>query len=316
MPSAVLLLAHGTVDALDDLPAFLTNIRRGHAPSPELVKEVRHRHEAIGGRSPLNDINRNLARLLEPRLGVPVRLGNRLWRPTPKEVLAELASAGATRVVVLALAQHSSHVYAEAARKAAEELAAETGKEKVQIAPIPDWGSNAALLDLQAALVREGLAKVPEAARAKTALLLSAHSLPKHIVDAGDPYEREVRAAAAGVAERVKDVLPHAFVAFQSQGLAQGPGGRPMPWLGPDLPATLDAIRAAGCTHVLAAPIGFLADHVEILYDIDVEARGWAKERGLELFRAPSPNDSDRMIGVLSALIEPMLRDDGGRVEG
>jgi ferrochelatase len=316
MSSAVLLLAHGTVDDLDDLPAFLTQIRRGQAPPPELVREVRHRHEAIGGRSPLNAINRSLAKKLEARLRVPVRLGNRLWRPSPKEALAELAAAGACRVIALALAQHSSHVYAEAARKAAEELAAETGREKMQIAAIGNWGSVPALLDLQAALVREGLAAVPEAERPRTALLLSAHSLPKHVVEAGDPYEREVRAAAAGVAERVKDVLPRAFVAFQSQGLAQGPGGRPMPWLGPDLPAALDAIAAAGCTHVLAAPVGFLADHVEILYDIDVEARAWAKERGLELFRAPSPNDAEAMIGVLSALIEPMLRGDGSRSEG
>ena len=297
MNEAVLLVAHGTVDDLADLPAFLRNIRRGHEASPELVAELRRRYEAIGGSSPLLGITRSLAGKLEARLGVPVRMAMRLWSPYPKDVLAELA---AERVVVLALAQHSAAVYLDAVKEAAT-----PGTELVGV---PDWGRAPALVDAFASRVRDAVRGWSDEERRETALVLSAHSLPRSIVDAGDSYEREARGAADAVAAKVRDVLPDARVAFQSQGLATGPGGKPVAWLGPDLPSTFDAVVKDGKRRVLVAPIGFLADHVEVLYDLDLEAKAQAEERGLQFFRTASLNDDDAFVSVLEGLVRPRLR--------
>lgn len=297
MKEAVLLIAHGTVDDLADLPAFLRNIRRGHDASPELVAELRRRYEAIGGSSPLLGITRSVAVKLEAALGAPVRIAMRLWRPYAKDVLAEL---GAERVVVLALAQHSASVYVDAVR--------EVAPAGTEIVGVPNWGQDRALIEAFTGKVRDAVRSWSEAERRETALVLSAHSLPKAIVEAGDPYEREARAAAEAVAGRVRDLLPDTRVAFQSQGLSTGPGGRPIVWLGPDLPATLDAIAQDGKRRVLVAPIGFLADHVEVLYDVDIEARALAEARGLKLFRTGSLNDDDALVSALAGLVRPLLR--------
>jgi ferrochelatase len=292
---AVVLVAHGTVDDLDDLPAFVTNVRRGHAPSPEMVAELRRRYEAIGGRSPLNAINAELARKLSTALGTKVALANRLWKPTMRDVLAELAREGAVRVAVVPLAQYSAHVYADDARKAAEG----TG---LQLACAPDWGQSEALCS---AFARRILAALEGQDRARTTVVLTAHSLPRAVVQRGDPYEREVRAAAAAVTAKLGDV--HTAVAFQSQGMSGAPGD----WLGPDLVATLDAVKARGDAAVVFAPIGFLADHVEILYDLDIEAAGQARERGLRFARAASPNADDDMVSVLAEVARPLLAGPG-----
>jgi ferrochelatase len=303
--TSVLLISHGTVDDLAELPDFVKNIRRGAPPPPELVAELRHRYEAIGGSSPLTRITARVAEKLSHELGLPVKTSARLWRPYPRDVLPTLPAG---TVVVLALAQHSAKVYEDAVRAASREVTPST-----TIVAVPNWGREPTLLDAFAARIRALVAPWSEADRAETALVLSAHSLPKAIVDAGDPYEREARAAAEGVAERVRDLLPDARIAFQSQGLSSGPGGRPMPWLGPDLPTTFDAIRADGRRRVVVAPIGFLADHVEILYDVDIEAKALAAARGLELVRAPSLNDGDDFVAVLAMLVRRVLAEGAPR---
>lgn len=297
MKEAVLLIAHGTVDDLGDLPAFLRNIRRGHDAGAELVAELRRRYEAIGGSSPLLEITRSVTAKLEAQLGAPVRMAMRLWKPYPKDVLAELS---AERVVVLALAQHSASVYLDAVKEAAP-----PGTELVGV---PNWGREPALIDLFAAKVRHAVRAWSDAEREDTALVLSAHSLPQFIVDAGDSYEDEARAAAEAVAEKVRDVLPDARIAFQSQGMSTGPRGKPVVWLGPDLPTVFDAVARDAKHRVLVAPIGFLADHVEVLYDLDLEAKAQADARGLRLFRTASLNDDDGFVSVLANLVRPHLR--------
>lgn len=292
---AVLLVAHGTVDSLDDLPAFLASIRRGHPAPPELLAEVRRRYDRIGG-SPLNAINRALASKLEAKLGVPVRLANRLAAPHTRDVVAELARMGATRVAIVPLAQHSAHVYGEHAKSVAAEVAPE-----LALVYAENWGQRADLVEAFARRIRDALAHVP---RDRTTVIISAHSLPVAVVKAGDPYEREVRAAAEAVSARLD---ARTMVAFQSQGMSAGPGGRPVEWLGPDLPTTLDAIAARGDTHVVVAPIGFLADHVEILYDLDVEAKQLADERKLVLARTASLNADDDFVDVLAEIARPLL---------
>lgn len=302
--AAVVLVAHGTVESLDDLPEFLANIRRGHPAPPELLAEVRRRYEAIGGRSPLNAINRDLARRLEDRIGMPVRTANRLFHPYAKDVLAELSEEGVERIIVVPLAQHSAHVYGEAIKDSAREAGLD-----LEIAASANWGRTAELTDAFARSIATTLAQVPPGERDRTALLLTAHSLPVSVIEAGDPYEDEFRASADAVAARVRELAPGAFVdhaiAFQSQGMSgpRGPGGRPMAWLGPDLRSRLEVLAARGRKEVVVAPIGFLADHVEILYDLDIEARSWAEELGITLRRAPSLNASDDLVDALAVVV-------------
>jgi ferrochelatase len=308
MKQAALLVAHGTVDDLDELPAFAARIRRGHPAPPELLAELRRRYEAIGGRSPLNAINERLAARVEEAIGVPARVANRLARPFVKEVLAGLAGEGVARVVVLPLAQYSAHVYAEAVTEAATELGA-----RIEIATAPSWGDDPGLLDAYADVIAESLAPIED--RSRTTVVLSAHSLPLAAIRGGDPYEREFRAAAAEVVARLsardagtEQTPGRHVVAFQSQGMSSGPGGRPVEWLGPDLLATIEDCRLRGDADVVFAPIGFLADHVEILYDLDIEARAWVEERGMAYHRARSLNDSEPLVRVLSALARKLLR--------
>jgi ferrochelatase len=300
---AVLLVAHGSVEELDELPAFLTRIRRGHAPTPGLLAEVRRRYEAIGGRSPLNAINRQLAVLLEQRLGVPVRVANRLSSPLPDDVLVPLAEAGVRRVFVVPLAQYSASIYADAVRASVRSLGL-----SIDVVAASNWGTLPALLDLFAkASVRTAHASSLDAG--PRGLLMTAHSLPRAVVDAGDPYEREVRESAAGIASRVAELATGCFaehgVAFQSQGMSDG--GRPMAWLGPDLQEAFRGMASRGVASVVVVPIGFLADHVEILYDIDIEAVGWARELGLSLTRIPSLNVGDDFVDVLEGIARSLL---------
>ncbi|CAN5351465.1 ferrochelatase [soil metagenome] len=298
--TAVLLITHGTVADLDDLLAFGKNIRCGFDAPPELLRELRHRYEVIGGSSPLGTITESLARKLALKLELPVRTCMRLWRPYPADVLPEVL---ADRIVVLPLAQHSAKIYEDAVRAAAAALARSTApKGPKAIVAVPNWGREPALLAAFAKRIAAAVAGSSAEQRARTALILTAHSLPRAIVDAGDAYEREARAAAEAVATLVRDHVQDARIAFQSQGLATGAGGRPVAWLGPDLPSTLDAVKHDGFTRVVVAPIGFLADHVEILFDLDVEAKTLAAERGLELIRTRSLNDDDDFVDVLALL--------------
>ncbi len=296
---AVVVVSHGTVDDLDDLAAFVTNVRRGRPAPPELVAELRRRYETIGG-SPLNRINAALAAKLSARLGVPVVAANRLWRPFVRDVLVDLARSGVDRVALVPLAQHSGHVYAEDAKRAA----AGTG---IELACASSWGERADLCEAFARRIVEQLGPEGAALASVTTVVMTAHSLPKAVVDAGDPYEREVRASARAVAAAVRSRLNAevpVVVAFQSQGMA---GAAPIQWLGPDLRAALDTARDQGASRVVFAPIGFLADHVEVLYDLDVEARAMAAERGLAYARMPSLNADDDFIEVLAEVARPLL---------
>lgn len=295
---AVLLVAHGTVDDLDDLPAFLAAIRRGHAPPDELVQEVRRRYEAIGGQSPLNATCEALATKLEATLGLPTRYAARLWRPTVDDRLRALAEAGARRVRVVALAQYSSQVYEDAVTEANARLGL-----GLEVVAAPDWGTHPGLVDAYARRLVDALEGLDPA---RTKLLVSAHSLPVAVVAAGDRYEARFREAAAAVVARAEALAPgrvpaHAVV-FQSQGMSKGPGGRPVAWLGPDLPSALEETRGEGKVHVLVAPVGFLADHVEVLYDLDLEAKHQARALGLALTRTRSLDASDDLVEVLADL--------------
>lgn len=285
-PAAVLLVSHGTVASLDELPAFLTSIRRGHAPSDELLAEVRRRYEVIGGVSPLRAINESLAKKLAARSGRAVYAAARHGSPPLADVLAKVVADGHRRLMVLPLAQHSAPIYVEATRALAEPLG-------LELVPVANWGQHPSLLALYASKLEHALAVVAKPAR----VLLSAHSLPRSVIEAGDPYEREVRAAAEAIA-RIANVQ-NTRVVFQSQGM-----GTAVAWLGPDLDGALRDAAGDGETDVIVAPVGFLADHVEILYDLDVEAKARAEELGLGFTRTESLNDDNAFVSVLQHLVD------------
>jgi len=298
----VLLVSHGTVDRLDDLPAFVTNVRRGHAPPAEVTDELRRRYEAIGGISPLNATSALLAKKLGAALGVPVAWANRLWKPYVRDVLREMAARGVHRVAVVPLAPFSAHVYEADARQAAR------GMDGIEIECATNWGRNAKLVEAFANRIERAFGRATDAAR--TALILTAHSLPRAAVDRGDPYERDVRAAAGAIADAVDRRLGHPVrwaLAFQSQGMSGAAGE----WLGPDVRTVLDEAASRAEAGVVVAAIGFLGDHVETLYDLDIEARAMARDRSLAFARARSLDADDDLVEVLGDLARPLLSDHG-----
>jgi ferrochelatase len=297
--TAVLLTCHGTVERIDELPAFVSNIRRGRPAPPEVLEEVRRRFERIGG-SPLMKITRAQGEALEARLGVRVAVAGRLWHPYPAEVLAQLHAAGVRRVVSLPLAPQSVDVYHAAVREAAAKLGA-VGDE-IALRCAPAWGLEPALIDAFVDVIDAALGEFPAERRAGVGVVLSAHSLPQRIIDAGDPYERQFREMAAAVAARLAPRGNPTSVAFQSQGMTGDA------WLGPDLKATFERLVGSGIREAIIAPIGFVADHVETLYDLDIEAQGIALEAGLtRLGRAAAVNARPRFIDALEAVVRREL---------
>ena len=279
--AGVLLVAHGTVENLDDLGAFVARIRHGRPAPPGLVEELRRRYEAIGGSSPLLQTTKQQAQALAKRLEAPVLIAMRLWEPGVEQALFGAASLGLLRLVVIALAPFSQHVYWDAANK----VAAAAGS-SVQLVPSAPYAEEPEFVAAHAELI---------AAQASptAAVVLSAHSLPQIAVDRGDPYARLVEASARAVSARLGRPTR---LCYQSQG---ADGGQ---WLGPSVRETLTALAAEGQREVVWAPFGFLADHVETLYDLDVEAQAIAEELSLSLVRVPALNLHPGLTAALGAV--------------
>lgn len=283
---AVLLIAHGTVTDLDDLPEFLLHIRHGRPASPALIEELRRRYRAIGG-SPLLEITRAQATALEKRLGLQVLVGMRLWDPTLEQAFRDAARRNIDRLCVLPLAPFSAHVYAEAANRAYHELASELGASLPSLIHVPAWGTAPELVD---AHVRQ-IAAVVE--NSDAALILTAHSLPERVISAGDLYAEQVQQSAEAISAGLGQPCR---LAYQSQG---ADGGK---WLGPELHQVLEETARAGARQVVVAPFGFLADHVETLYDLDIDASERARALGLDFRRVPALNADDKLVRALGAV--------------
>jgi ferrochelatase len=223
----------------------------------------------------------------------------RLWKPLPEVVLGDLAAAGAGRVVVVPLAQHSAPLYVDAVRRAVR-ARSDAGAAPIEVVGPGNWGQQPELTQAFVASLTRALVGL-DVARTDVRVLFTAHSLPIAVVRGGDPYEREVRASAAAVVEAMGARMPPHEVVFQSQGMGGGE------WLGPDVRTSLERLARQGVREVVFAPIGFLADHVEVLYDLDIEARGWAEELGMSYRRIDSLNASDALIDALSAVARGVL---------
>lgn len=279
--AGVMLVAHGTVENLDDLGAFVARIRQGRPAPPGLVEELRHRYEAIGGSSPLLSTTRQQAQALAQHLEAPVLVAMRLWQPGVEQALAAATALGLRRLVVIALAPFSQHIYFDAAVKVGA-----TEKSSIELVPSAPYAEEPAFVAAHVEAIRRHAG--PDAA-----IVLSAHSLPRVVIQRGDPYARLFEALAAAVAAGLARPIR---VCYQSQGADGGD------WLGPTVRETLTALAAEGRRQVVWAPVGFLADHVETLYDLDVEAGAIAKELSLSFVRVPALNVHPGLTATLGAV--------------
>jgi ferrochelatase len=296
---AVLLMAYGGPSTLDDVEPYLLDVRGGRPTSPELVEEIRHRYAVIGGRSPIVELTRAqadaLARALGPEFSVHV--GMRHWHPFIKEAVDEIAQTGARRLVGIAMAPHYSSMSVGAYQKKLLEAA----DGRMELALVRNWGDHPQFLAAVAEQVGGALRRFPDPADVQ--VLFTAHSLPKRILAQGDPYPDELRASARAVADRLE--LGKWDFAFQSAGAS------PEPWLGPDAGEVIERLAGEGEKNFLIAPIGFVCDHVEILYDIDVEYRTLAETLGVRLERTASLNDHPLLVETLADVTRRTLAERG-----
>jgi protoporphyrin/coproporphyrin ferrochelatase len=287
---AVLLMAYGGPRSLDEVEPYLLDVRGGRPTRPELVQEIRDRYAAIGGRTPILERTEAqgsaLARLLGP--GYRVYIGMRHWHPYIGDVVERIVAAGHTRVVGIVMAPHYSAMSVGAYEK---KLLPAVG-ERLEAALVRSWGGHPKFLDAVQERVAEALRRF--ASPDTVAVVFTAHSLPERIRANGDPYEAELQASAAAVARRLG--LTGWRFAFQSAGAS------PEPWLGPDAGAVITDLAAQGARDVLIVPIGFVCDHVEILFDIDIEYQALARQLGVRLERTASLNDAPLLIEALAAI--------------
>jgi ferrochelatase len=292
--TAVLLMAYGTPRHADEIEAYYTDIRRGRPPTPELLADLVRRYDAIGGLSPLTartEAQRaGLQRALDERApeSFVVSLGMKHAAPSIEDAVADLIGDGFRRVVALVLAPHYS---AFSVGQYIERAVAAAG-DKLEVLPITDWHLEPAYLDFLAAAVQAGLAALPE----RSKVLFTAHSLPQRIIAAGDPYAEQLQETAAAVASRA------GLAPWGTWGVAwQSAGRTPEPWIGPDILTVIDDLAGAeGATGLLVCACGFVADHLEVLYDLDIEARRRAEDNGLAFARTPALNDDATVLGALA----------------
>ncbi len=303
-PVGVLVMAHGTPCSIDELGAFYTEIRRGSPPPDDLLADLERRYRAIGGTSPLNERTSaqvdGIRRALEQRAPgrFVVAAGAKFAPPRIADGLRALGSRGVGRVVGLVLAPHYSAAsvgdYAQRARHAADSLGPGQGG-PLPVTMVDHWYRAPGFVSLVAARVRDGLALLPAGARSEATVLFSAHSIPARLVDDGDPYPVQVLESSTAIAEAAG--LTRWSVAWQSAGRTADA------WLGPDLRDVIATLPGSGASAVVVCPVGFVSDHLEVLYDIDIEARAVADDVGIPFARTASLNDDPEFCAVLAGVV-------------
>jgi len=311
---AVLLLAHGTPETVEQIPEYLRNVVSGRPIPQAVVEEIQHRYALIG-RSPLTEITMEQARLVEAELAaqgraVPVYVGMRNWRPYISDVVRKMRADGVEEAAVLCMAPQNSRTSVGLYRRAVE---AEAGGLRIDFTAA--WAQHPLLAEAFAERLRPLLRELTAETGAPVPVLFTAHSVPTRTVhpptagdteprlwpgEGADPYAEEARHTAAMVAERVPG-FPQWWFAFQSQGASGGP------WIGPTVESTLDAIAGEGVRTLILQPIGFLCDHVEILFDVDHLFRGYASKLGVRLERPESLNASVTLARAVADLAAQAL---------
>ncbi len=293
---AVLLMAYGSPDRLDQVEAYYTDIRRGSPPSPELLDELLERYRAIGGGSPLSRIVEAQRAALELELaarGHPVRVyaGMRHIEPRIGRIVEGMAADGVRRFVAIALAPQASS-NAAGYRRAVDGALAGLGESAPAVIFVDSWHDQPRFIEALAETTREAIGRFADPNEVR--VMFTAHSLPARVVAEGDPYPDQLAATAALVAERLG--LTGYDFAYQSAGRTGEP------WLGPDILAEIRRLATSRVRGLVVRPVGFVADHLEVLYDIDIEAQAVASEVGIRLERARSMNDDPTFIAGLADL--------------
>ncbi len=293
---AILLMAYGTPDTYDDIEPYYTDIRGGRKPTPENLRELIARYQRIGGKTPLLDITNAQARALQAKLGDAYRVyvGMKHWHPYIAEAVEQIVRDGGAHIIALALApqysRFSTDGYFQRVREALEKLSA-----PLDVTYIQSWNDHTLFLRAIADKLEGARQKFGVSTWDEVQVIFSAHSLPERILQSNDPYPQELRETCEGVAPLVG--LKEWRFAYQSAGRT---GDK---WLGPDILATLNEVAKQGANKVLIAPIGFVADHLEILYDIDVECAERCQRLGIEMRRIESQNASPAFIAALAAIV-------------
>lgn len=302
MPDAVLLLAHGTPDRVEEIPEYLSRVTGGRMLPHEVVEEVSHRFEATGG-SPLTRLTMDQGRLLQQEIGLPVYVGMRNWKPYIADVVKRMREDGVTRAVAICLAPQNSRTSVGLYRKAVS-AAAEGG---LDVHFVSGWADHPLLADAFAERLRATRDPFIAGVGEPVPVLFTAHSVPCRTVisnpqtngsapEPPDTYAIDAKLTARLVASRIGLTDREWFFAFQSQGMSGGP------WLGPTVEETLTALNGQGVRNLVIQPIGFLCDHVEILYDIDIAFKEFAAKLGITIRRPESLNDSHLLTLALADL--------------
>jgi len=310
---AILMIAFGGPEKPGDIQPFLANVTRGRPIPQERIEEVAHHYELIGGRSPLNELTFRQARGLEAGLkkrgyGLPVYVGMRNWHPLLTETVSKMADRGVKRALGLIMAAHQSDASWQRYQRDVEEAISKTG---VQLsvdytAPLFD---HPLFIEASADHIYECLMQIPPTDRESAVLVFTAHSIPIQMANES-PYVEQLTTSSRLIIERLRFDLAHHsrhdrwMLAYQSR------SGRPTdPWLEPDICDVLRDLAKQGVRHVVVQPIGFLCEHVEVLYDIGIEAAEVAKEVGITLLHAKTVNDDPKFIAALADVVERHTKD-------
>jgi ferrochelatase len=294
--TAVLLLAHGSPDSVEDVPDFLLRVTAGRPLPPEAIEEVKHRYTLIG-RSPLTEITLAQGKLLQEKLAMSVYVGMRNWHPFISQTLRQMVTDGVGHVIVICLAPHNSRTSVGLYRNS---LAKCTNPE-LSFDFVESWHDQPQLIQAFAAKLTSGRERANSEAGASLPVIFTAHSVPQRAILEGDPYEKQALETAEQVAAAASLERSEWRFAFQSQGVSGGA------WLGPTVEATILDLKRSGYSGVLIQPIGFLCDHIEVLYDIDILFKHLAEKEGMRLWRADSLNDSPLLTSALEELVRSRL---------
>jgi protoporphyrin/coproporphyrin ferrochelatase len=295
--TAVLLLAHGSPDSPADVPEFLRYVTGGRPIPESAVEEIQHRYRLIG-KSPLTEITLAQGEAVQRELGLPVYVGMRNWKPFIADAVKQISDSGTEQVLAICLAPQNSSTSVGLYKRV---LQAEM-KSGVPVNFVEEWHDHPSLIAAFAERLESVWRKASAEMGAPVPVTFTAHSVPTRTIQAGDPYEQQTKETARLVGEQISGLTPELQrFAFQSQGMSGGP------WLGPTVEHAMLELKAQGHQGVIVAPIGFLCDHVEVLYDIDIVFKAFAAEQGLRFWRTESLNTSPKFIAALAALAQEKL---------
>ena len=293
--SAVLLLAHGSPDCVDEIPEFLRQITRGRPIPPQVIEEVQHRYGLIG-QSPLTKLTLRQGELLSCEIGLPVYVGMRNWKPYIADAVRSMMNDGVQHAVVICLAPQNSRTSVGLYRAALT-----AGEPTFTLDFVESWHDQPQLIQAFAEKFQGGFKRACVEAGVKVPVIFTAHSVPQRTIEEGDPYEAQAKETAALVARAVSLSSDEWTFAFQSQGMSGGA------WIGPTVEDTILGLKDERHRGVFIQPVGFLCDHVEILYDIDIAFKEFAEKQEMRLWRAESLNDSPLLAKALAEVARARL---------